>query len=103
MHLLITAPLLHRTRKHRSTLDDNSPFTYQAGVGGVIVGWDQGCLGMKIGEKVRGGPRFSRCCRLLHVWLLLLPCVHACVAVAATILQVLLPPMPAEATRDTSG
>merc|ERR1719324_2259838 len=26
------------------------PFTYQAGVGGVITGWDQGCLGMQIGE-----------------------------------------------------
>merc|ERR1712228_923097 len=26
------------------------PFTYQAGVGGVITGWDQGCLGMKVGE-----------------------------------------------------
>jgi len=26
------------------------PFTYQAGVGGVITGWDQGCLGMSIGE-----------------------------------------------------
>lgn len=26
------------------------PFTYQAGVGGVIMGWDQGCLGMRVGE-----------------------------------------------------
>eukprot|EP00406_Dinophysis_acuminata_P045245 CAMPEP_0179310162 /NCGR_PEP_ID=MMETSP0797-20121207/52025_1 /TAXON_ID=47934 /ORGANISM="Dinophysis acuminata, Strain DAEP01" /LENGTH=115 /DNA_ID=CAMNT_0021019889 /DNA_START=58 /DNA_END=405 /DNA_ORIENTATION=- len=26
------------------------PFGYQAGVGGVITGWDQGCLGMKVGE-----------------------------------------------------
>ena len=26
------------------------PFTYQAGVGGVITGWDQGCLGMALGE-----------------------------------------------------
>jgi FKBP-type peptidyl-prolyl cis-trans isomerase len=26
------------------------PFSYQAGVGKVITGWDQGCLGMKIGE-----------------------------------------------------
>ena len=25
-------------------------FTYQAGVGGVIKGWDMGCLGMQIGE-----------------------------------------------------
>jgi len=27
------------------------PFTYKAGVGGVIKGWDQGCLGMHLGEK----------------------------------------------------
>ena len=26
------------------------PFTYDAGVGGVITGWDQGCLGMAVGE-----------------------------------------------------
>mmetsp|Transcript_36564 Transcript_36564/g.70208 ORF Transcript_36564/g.70208 Transcript_36564/m.70208 type:complete len:163 (-) Transcript_36564:556-1044(-) len=26
------------------------PFEYKAGVGGVIKGWDQGCLGMKKGE-----------------------------------------------------
>ena len=25
-------------------------FSYQAGVGGVIKGWDQGCLGMQVGE-----------------------------------------------------
>ena len=29
---------------------DQKPFSYQAGVGGVITGWDQGCLGMKMGE-----------------------------------------------------
>ena len=26
------------------------PFTYTAGVGEVIVGWDKGCLGMRVGE-----------------------------------------------------
>eukprot|EP00303_Exanthemachrysis_gayraliae_P003976 CAMPEP_0206006880 /NCGR_PEP_ID=MMETSP1464-20131121/5427_1 /ASSEMBLY_ACC=CAM_ASM_001124 /TAXON_ID=119497 /ORGANISM="Exanthemachrysis gayraliae, Strain RCC1523" /LENGTH=116 /DNA_ID=CAMNT_0053380367 /DNA_START=61 /DNA_END=411 /DNA_ORIENTATION=+ len=26
------------------------PFSYQAGVGQVITGWDQGCLGMTVGE-----------------------------------------------------
>ena len=26
------------------------PFSYKAGVGNVITGWDQGCLGMKVGE-----------------------------------------------------
>ena len=35
-----------------STKDKNQqPFTYNAGVGGVITGWDQGCLGMAIGEE----------------------------------------------------
>lgn len=32
------------------THDGNKPFTYQAGVGKVITGWDQGCLGMQLGE-----------------------------------------------------
>ena len=35
-----------------STRDAGSkPFSYEAGVGGVIAGWDQGCLGMAIGEE----------------------------------------------------
>jgi hypothetical protein len=38
-------------KKFWSTKDEGQqPFTYQAGVGKVIVGWDQGCLGMAIGE-----------------------------------------------------
>jgi len=38
-------------KKFWSTRDPGQqPFTYQAGVGGVITGWDQGCLGMKKGE-----------------------------------------------------
>ena len=38
-------------KKFWSTKDaGQQPFTYKAGVGGVITGWDQGCLGMKIGE-----------------------------------------------------
>ena len=37
--------------KFWSTKDPGqTPFNYKAGVGGVIVGWDQGCLGMKLGE-----------------------------------------------------
>ena len=39
-----------------STRDEGErPFTYQAGVGGVITGWDRGCLGMGFGElrKIR--------------------------------------------------
>mmetsp|Transcript_4603 Transcript_4603/g.9424 ORF Transcript_4603/g.9424 Transcript_4603/m.9424 type:complete len:120 (-) Transcript_4603:163-522(-) len=38
-------------KKFWSTKDPGQqPFTYQAGVGGVITGWDQGCLGMEEGE-----------------------------------------------------
>ena len=45
-------------KKFWSTKDaGQKPFTYQAGVGGVIKGWDQGCLGMQIGEvRSRGSP-----------------------------------------------
>jgi peptidylprolyl isomerase len=38
--------------KFWSTKDPGQePFTYQAGVGQVIKGWDQGLLGMKLGEE----------------------------------------------------
>ena len=38
-------------KKFWSTKDPGQkPFTYNAGVGQVIKGWDQGCLGMQIGE-----------------------------------------------------
>jgi peptidylprolyl isomerase len=38
-------------KKFWSTKDPGQkPFTYDAGVGGVITGWDQGCLGMQAGE-----------------------------------------------------
>ena len=39
-------------KKFWSTKDPGQePFTYQAGVGQVIKGWDQGLLGMKLGEE----------------------------------------------------
>ena len=39
-------------KKFWSTKDaGQQPFTYQAGVGQVIKGWDQGLLGMKLGEE----------------------------------------------------
>ena len=39
-------------KKFWSTKDPGQqPFSYQAGVGGVIKGWDQGCLGMQVGEE----------------------------------------------------
>merc|ERR1712048_939169 len=40
-------------KKFWSTKDPGQkPFSYQAGVGKVITGWDQGCLGMTVeGER----------------------------------------------------
>merc|ERR1739845_7785 len=39
-------------KKFWSTKDPGQkPFTYKAGVGKVITGWDQGCLGMKKGGE----------------------------------------------------
>jgi len=37
--------------KFDSSVDRGQPFTVTAGVGQVISGWDQGVLGMKVGEK----------------------------------------------------
>ena len=46
-----TGTVLETGKKFWSTKDPGQqPFEYTAGVGGVITGWDQGCLGMAIGE-----------------------------------------------------
>jgi FKBP-type peptidyl-prolyl cis-trans isomerase len=37
--------------KFDSSVDRGTPFTFTAGVGQVIQGWDQGMLNMKVGEK----------------------------------------------------
>ena len=37
--------------KFDSSIDRGQPFSFVLGAGGVIAGWDQGVLGMKIGEK----------------------------------------------------
>lgn len=46
-----TGVIVETSAKFWSTKDPGQkPFQYQAGVGGVITGWDQGCLGMSVGE-----------------------------------------------------
>ncbi|KAL0491621.1 peptidyl-prolyl cis-trans isomerase [Acrasis kona] len=47
-----TGLLLNNT-KFWSTHDKNQPFSFQVGVGKVIKGWDEGVIGMKVGEKAR--------------------------------------------------
>mmetsp|Transcript_25044 Transcript_25044/g.27766 ORF Transcript_25044/g.27766 Transcript_25044/m.27766 type:complete len:122 (+) Transcript_25044:27-392(+) len=46
-----TGVVVESGKKFWSTKDPGQkPFGYQAGVGGVITGWDQGLLGAKLGE-----------------------------------------------------
>lgn len=44
---------LENGTKFESSLDRNEPLTFTLGKGDVIQGWDEGVLGMKIGEKRR--------------------------------------------------
>jgi len=45
-----TGTLLDGT-KFDSSLDRGTPFSFELGTGQVIQGWEQGILGMKVGEK----------------------------------------------------
>ena len=49
-----TGIVLETGKRFWSTVDPGQqPFVYTAGEGAVITGWDQGCLGMTIGEQRR--------------------------------------------------
>lgn len=45
--------ILEDGTKFDSSLDRGQPFAFQLGEGMVIQGWEQGILGMKVGEKRR--------------------------------------------------
>ena len=45
--------MLENGTKFESSVDRNQPLTFQIGRGGVIKGWDEGIMTMKVGGKRR--------------------------------------------------
>lgn len=55
-------------KKFDSSYDRSEPLSFDVGKGQVITGWDQGLLGMKIGEKRKLTIAPNLACKLICLW-----------------------------------